>query len=66
MTHNPPMTSNVFVRTSQAIDGLDVVGEPVMSGFAFQSTDPSLNILAVADAMETKGCVGGSGLLVLV
>merc|ERR1712127_491359 len=37
------------------IDGLDIVGNPVMTGFAIQSTDPAVNILAVADVMETKG-----------
>ena len=41
----------------QSIDGLAIVGNPVMTGFAIQSTDPAVNIFAVADVMETKGCV---------
>jgi len=38
-----------------AIPGLEIMGQPQMTCFAFRSTDPSLEILAVADVMEEKG-----------
>ena len=38
-----------------AIDGLRVLGEPDMSVFAYASTDPMINIYAVADQMEARG-----------
>ena len=49
------LTDFLMPRIMQAIDGLEIVGDPVMTGFAFQSVDPEVNILAVADVMETKG-----------
>eukprot|EP00750_Incisomonas_marina_P026956 INCI6050.5.p1 GENE.INCI6050.5~~INCI6050.5.p1 ORF type:complete len:630 (+),score=111.76 INCI6050.5:85-1974(+) len=48
-------TTEAMKAGIQAIDGLEIVGDPVMTGFAFQSVDPEVNILAVADVMETKG-----------
>nr|KAG5710808.1 hypothetical protein BaRGS_026959 [Batillaria attramentaria] len=39
----------------QKIDGLTIIGTPHMTCFAVGSNDPEVNILAVADVMETKG-----------
>ena len=39
------------------IQGLCLMGEPCMTAFAIGSSDPSLNIQAVADAMETRGAL---------
>lgn len=39
----------------RSIDGLEIVGEPVMPVFAYRSTDPKLDIYAVADRLEAKG-----------
>jgi glutamate/tyrosine decarboxylase-like PLP-dependent enzyme len=38
-----------------AVPGLAVVGRPHMSVFAYRSTDPAVNILAVGDQMEKRG-----------
>lgn len=38
-----------------AIDGLQVIGKPHMTVFAYTSTDPWLNIFAVGDQMEGRG-----------
>jgi hypothetical protein len=38
-----------------AIDGLRVCGKPDATIFAYESTDPKVNIYAVADQMEEKG-----------
>lgn len=35
--------------------GLKVLGQPHMTCFAFGSTDPTLEVLAIADVMEEKG-----------
>ncbi|XP_064597644.1 uncharacterized protein LOC135464085 [Liolophura sinensis] len=37
------------------IPALEIIGEPCMTCFAAQSTDPEVDILAVSDVMETKG-----------
>jgi glutamate/tyrosine decarboxylase-like PLP-dependent enzyme len=37
------------------IDGLRVIGTPHMTVFAYESTDPWLNIFAVGDQMEKRG-----------
>ena len=37
-----------------AIDGLRVLGDPVMNLVAFESTDPSVSIFRVIDAMKTR------------
>lgn len=37
------------------IEGLEVLGDPPMSIFAFHSTDKRVNIYAVGDSMETNG-----------
>ncbi len=39
----------------KAIDGLEVLGQPDMSVFAYHSTDVKVNIFAVGDQMEAKG-----------
>ncbi|HOZ49051.1 MAG TPA: aspartate aminotransferase family protein [Candidatus Hydrogenedentes bacterium] len=39
----------------RAIPGLEIVGRPPMSLFAYQSTDPKLNIYAVGDFLERRG-----------
>jgi glutamate/tyrosine decarboxylase-like PLP-dependent enzyme len=38
-----------------AIDGLEVLGNPAMSVFSYHSTDAKVNIHAVGDQMEAKG-----------
>ncbi len=38
-----------------AIDGLEVLGNPHMSVFAYHSTDKDLNVYALGDLMEEKG-----------
>jgi hypothetical protein len=38
-----------------AIDGLEVLGEPDMSVFSYHSTNPKVNIFAVGDQMEARG-----------
>tara|TARA_B110000977_G_C11038635_1_gene478033 strand:- start:224 stop:1699 length:1476 start_codon:yes stop_codon:yes gene_type:complete len=38
-----------------AIDGLEVLGEPDMSVFSYHSTNPKVNIFAVGDQMEQRG-----------
>ena len=38
-----------------AIDGLEVLGNPHMSVFAYRSTDRDLNVYAIGDRMEEKG-----------
>lgn len=44
-----------FMDGVQSVPGLRVVGEPPASLFAYESTDPALNIYAVADRMAAKG-----------
>lgn len=38
-----------------AIDGLELIGDPKASLFAYRSTDPAINIFSVGDIMEEKG-----------
>lgn len=38
-----------------AIDGIEVLGKPQMSVFAYHSTDPQVDIFAVSDYMGNKG-----------
>jgi len=42
-------------RDINAIDGLQVLGHPNMSVFAYHATDDGINIFAVGDQMEAKG-----------
>ena len=37
------------------IPGLQVLGDPTMTVFAYRSTDPAVNVYAVADRMEARG-----------
>ncbi len=48
-------TTRKLMDGVNAIPGLAVLGNPHMSVFAYQATDPALNIYAVGDRMETKG-----------
>lgn len=49
----------IISKTLQAeindIEGLRVLGNPVMSVFAYNSTDPKVDIFAVSDIMTAKG-----------
>lgn len=38
-----------------AIPGLEIMGIPTMSVFAYRSTDPSVNVYAVGDRLDAKG-----------
>ena len=44
-----------FIEGINAIDGLEVIGKPQASLFAYRSTTPELNIFIVGDLMEEKG-----------
>jgi len=48
-------TSKKLQTGINAITGLQVLGSPDMSVFAYRSTDKALNIYAVGDLMEEKG-----------
>jgi sphinganine-1-phosphate aldolase len=37
------------------IPGLQVLGDPTMTVFAYRATDPAVNVYAVADRMEARG-----------
>ena len=39
----------------KAIPGLEIIGDPQTSLFAYRSSDPAVNIFAVGDQMEAKG-----------
>eukprot|EP00912_Choanoflagellata_sp_UC4_P000890 UC4_evm3s547 len=50
------METAIKMRESiSKIDGLGIIGKPVMTAFAIKSTQPQVNILAVADVMEKHG-----------
>lgn len=48
-------TTTKMIKRVKEIQGLCIMGNPCMTAFAIGSTNPNLNIQAVADAMETKG-----------
>jgi glutamate/tyrosine decarboxylase-like PLP-dependent enzyme len=48
-------TANKLMAGINAISGLQVVGKPHACIFAYTSTDPTLNLYAVADRMEERG-----------
>lgn len=48
-------TTGRLIRGIEAIEGLAVLGQPAMSVFAYTSTDPNLDIYAVADQLEARG-----------
>ncbi|WP_128894976.1 pyridoxal phosphate-dependent decarboxylase family protein [Longirhabdus pacifica] len=48
-------TTKKIMNGIQEIDGLEVMSTPPMSVFAYRSTDPKLNIFAVADRLEARG-----------
>jgi glutamate/tyrosine decarboxylase-like PLP-dependent enzyme len=47
--------ANQLKEGIRAIGGLEIIGEPQASLFAYRSTSPQLNIYAVGDEMERKG-----------
>jgi sphinganine-1-phosphate aldolase len=55
ITRDMMQTTDRMKAGIEAIDGLKLVVQCNMTGFAFLSTDPKVNILAVADVMETRG-----------
>lgn len=48
-------TTRALVDGINTIPGLQVLGEPTMSVFAYRATDPAVNIYAVADRLEARG-----------
>ncbi len=48
-------TTRKLTAGINAMDGLKILGKPVMSVFAYGSTDKRINIFAVGDIMEDKG-----------
>jgi glutamate/tyrosine decarboxylase-like PLP-dependent enzyme len=48
-------TTRKLIAGIQAVDGLTILGKPVMSVFAYGSTDKRVSIFAVGDIMEDKG-----------
>ena len=48
-------TTRKLTAGINAINGLKILGKPVMSVFAYGSTDKRINIFAVGDIMEDKG-----------
>jgi len=48
-------TTRKLTTGINAVDGLEILGKPVMSVFAYGSTDKRINIFAVGDIMEDKG-----------
>ena len=48
-------TSKKLMEGVNDIPGLEVIGAPMLSVFAYQSTDRDVNIYAVADCMEARG-----------
>ncbi|WDP85548.1 MAG: aspartate aminotransferase family protein [Desulfobacter sp.] len=48
-------TTQALIQGVNAIEGLNILGTPEMSLFAFASTDKKLGIYAVGDQMEEKG-----------
>ena len=39
----------------ESVPGLEVLGDPTMTVFSYRSTDPAVNVYAVADRMEARG-----------
>lgn len=48
-------TTRKLTAGINAVDGLKILGKPVMSVFAYGSTDKKVSIFAVGDIMEDKG-----------
>ncbi len=44
-----------FQAGINAIDGLEVMGQPAMTVFGYTSTDPDLDIFAIAEGLEARG-----------
>lgn len=47
--------THTFIDGINAIEGLEVIGKPQASLFAYRSTSPKLNIFVVGDLMEERG-----------
>ncbi len=47
-------TTTALMDGVNSIPGLEVLGAPTMSVFAYRSTDPAVNIYAVADRLEAR------------
>lgn len=47
--------THTFLDGINAIEGLEVIGKPQASLFAYRSTTPDLNIFVVGDLMEERG-----------
>ncbi|XP_062520292.1 uncharacterized protein LOC134195300 isoform X2 [Corticium candelabrum] len=48
-------TTNKMKSTIEDIKGLCIIGQPHMTSFAIRSNDPDVDILAVAEVMESQG-----------
>jgi len=48
-------TTKILIDGINGIEGLQVMGKPAMSVFAFTSADKEVNIFAVGDQMEERG-----------
>lgn len=48
-------TTAFLISAVKEVQGLEVIGNPAMTIFAFRSVDPKVNVLAVADQMEKRG-----------
>ncbi len=55
MTAKVMSITKTLTNGINAIDGLSIMGRPHMSVFAYCSTDPTVNIFAVGDVMESHG-----------
>jgi glutamate/tyrosine decarboxylase-like PLP-dependent enzyme len=49
------ITTGKLIKGINGLQGLQVMGNPQMSVFAYGSTSPVINIFAVGDVMENKG-----------
>jgi len=48
-------TTRAILDGIAAIDGIEVMGAPTMSVFAFRASDPAINVYAVADRLDARG-----------
>ncbi|CAD5114128.1 DgyrCDS3273 [Dimorphilus gyrociliatus] len=48
-------TTSYLIEKINSIEGLTIMSKPHMTAFAFTSTDPSVCIYSLADALEEKG-----------
>lgn len=50
-------TTRKLIEGIRAVPGLEILGEPAMSAFAYRSVDPSVSTYALADELERRGWV---------